>query len=25
LRMIQKYPGKVRNYFKHPKIAYATN
>jgi len=25
LRMIQKCPGKVRNYFKHPKIAYATN
>ena len=23
LRMIQKCPGKVRNYFKHPKIAYA--
>jgi len=25
LRMIQKCPEKVRNYFKHPKIAYATN
>jgi transposase len=25
LRMLQKCPGKVRNYFKHPKIAYATN
>ena len=25
LRKIQKYPGKVRNYFNHPKIAYAAN